>query len=371
MACFFQPREERCVYGSRQALVQNTYQPDPVFGKQGFRIEPEAGENLRAIDAVGTRRQVFIAIVAADEPVDLVGVELHNDIFLDPGTLVIGLLRAQVEGAARAGDLNDQLRSAGKIALQVVPDLPPQLGSDVKLTIRLRLPLLIQLDSRSVGAFDPRRLELVIKQPSSDYAALLSVRTTSAVTTNLPLSLAARSGSSNMMSSMISSTIDRRPRAPVSLALAILAISRRASLVNSTSAPSMSKKRLYCLTRAFLGSVMIWTRASTSRGIRGQITGSRPMNSGIKPNSSRSSEVTLPRSSPSSMCCSAWDWLPKPMVLRPTRRAMMCSSPTKVPPQMNRTLLVSIWMYCCSGCLRPPWGGTLATVPSSIFRSAC
>ena len=29
---------------------------------------------------------------------------------------------------------------------------------------------------------------------------------------------------------------------------------------------------------------------------------------------------------------------------------------------------MSIWMYCCSGCLRPPWGGTLATVPSSIFK---
>ena len=32
---------------------------------------------------------------------------------------------------------------------------------------------------------------------------------------------------------------------------------------------------------------------------------------------------------------------------------------------------MSIWMYCCSGCLRPPWGGMLATVPSSIFSSAC
>src|SRR4029078_6837079 len=28
-------------------------------------------------------------------------------------------------------------------------------------------------------------------------------------------------------------------------------------------------------------------------------------------------------------------------------------------------------MYCCSGCFRPPCGGTLATVPSSIFRRAC
>ena len=98
------------------------------------------------------------------------------------------------------------------------------------------------------------------------------------------------------------------------------------------------------------------------------MTGSRPTNSGIMPNSSRSSVVTLPSSSPSSVCCSAWVWLPKPIVLRPTRRAMMLSRPTNVPPQMNRMFVVSIWMYCCSGCLRPPCGGTLATVPSSIFE---
>ena len=97
--------------------------------------------------------------------------------------------------------------------------------------------------------------------------------------------------------------------------------------MNSTSAPSMSKNRRYCLTSAFRGSVMILTRASTSSGMSGQITGSRPMNSGIMPNSSRSSEVTLPSSSPRSVCCSACDWLPKPMVLRPTRRAMMCLEP--------------------------------------------
>ena len=38
---------------------------------------------------------------------------------------------------------------------------------------------------------------------------------------------------------------------------------------------------------------------------------------------------------------------------------MMSSRPANVPPQMNRMCVVSIWMYCCSGCLRPPWGGML------------
>ncbi len=39
--------------------------------------------------------------------------------------------------------------------------------------------------------------------------------------------------------------------------------------------------------------------------------------------------------------------------------------------QMKRMLRVSIWMYSWCGCLRPLCGGTLATVPSMIFSSAC
>ena len=38
---------------------------------------------------------------------------------------------------------------------------------------------------------------------------------------------------------------------------------------------------------------------------------------------------------------------------------------------MNRMLVVSTWKNSWCGCLRPPWGGTLATVPSRIFSSAC
>ena len=75
--------------------------------------------------------------------------------------------------------------------------------------------------------------------------------------------------------------------------------------MNSRSAPSISKNLRYCLTRALLGSVMIWTRASTSSGISGQMTGRRPTNSGIMPNSRMSSEVTRSSRAPSSPSCSA------------------------------------------------------------------
>ncbi len=55
----------------------------------------------------------------------------------------------------------------------------------------------------------------------------------------------------------------------------------------------------------------------------------------------------------------------------PVRRAITFSSPTKAPPQMNRMLVVSTGVNSWCGCLRPPCGGTLATVPSRIFSSAC
>ena len=61
----------------------------------------------------------------------------------------------------------------------------------------------------------------------------------------------------------------------------------------------------------------------------------------------------------------------KPMELLFSRRSMIFSSPANEPPQMNRMLVVSTCRNSCCGCLRPPCGGTDATVPSMIFSSAC
>src|SRR5436190_1736427 len=55
----------------------------------------------------------------------------------------------------------------------------------------------------------------------------------------------------------------------------------------------------------------------------------------------------------------------------PTRASMILSRPTKAPPQRKRTFDVSTWMNSWCGCFRPPWGGTLATVPSRILSRAC
>ena len=94
------------------------------------------------------------------------------------------------------------------------------------------------------------------------------------------------------------------------------------------------------------------------------------MNSGISPNFRRSSGISFSRILPRS----AFDTPasePNPIDRRPTRSSTIFSSPSNAPPQMNSTFVVSIWMKSWWGCLRPPCGGTLATVPSRIFRSAC
>src|SRR5205823_446484 len=63
--------------------------------------------------------------------------------------------------------------------------------------------------------------------------------------------------------------------------------------------------------------------------------------------------------------------LVKPICRRPVRDSMIFSRPSNAPPQLTRTSVVLTWMYSRCACLRPRWGGTLATVPSRILRSAC
>ena len=62
---------------------------------------------------------------------------------------------------------------------------------------------------------------------------------------------------------------------------------------------------------------------------------------------------------------------PKPTWFLPMRLPMIFSRPANAPPQMNRMFVVSIERNSWCGCLRPPCGGTDATVPSRIFSSAC
>src|SRR5450830_1648607 len=122
--------------------------------------------------------------------------------------------------------------------------------------------------------------------------------TTPRVMTTRPTS--SRLGISNMTCWRTSSMIARRPRAPVPRSSAWSAIAAIASSLNSSSTPSIWNMRWYCLTSALRGSVRMRTRASRSSGETVVMTGTRPMNSGMSPNLSRSSGMTSPNTSTSS-----------------------------------------------------------------------
>jgi hypothetical protein len=97
------------------------------------------------------------------------------------------------------------------------------------------------------------------------------------------LSTSSMDGRSYMGSSSICSRMERSPRAPVFRSIALRATARRASSRISSSHPSISNIFMYCLVRAFLGSVRICTRASSSSSCKVAMTGRRPTNSGINP----------------------------------------------------------------------------------------
>ena len=191
----------------------------------------------------------------------------------------------------------------------------------------------------------------------------------SRVTTHLRTS--SRDGSSNITSSRAASMIDRRPRAPVSRSSARSAMACSDSSLNTSSASSYEKNRRYCLVSALRGSVRMVTRSSRVSWCTPVTTGRRPMNSGMSPNCTRSSGSA----SASRSCGSASAWLrrsaAKPTPFLPIRRSITLSRSAKAPPQMNRMFVVSMVRNSWCGCLRPPCGGTDATVPSRIFSSAC
>ena len=164
---------------------------------------------------------------------------------------------------------------------------------------------------------------------------------------------------------------ERKPRAPDLRFNASLAIATRAPSVNLSLTSSNSNNRSYCLVRAFFGSLRIRTRSSSSSSSKVAMTGSRPTSSGISPKRSRSSGCTRARISPIFFVLLPTTLAPNPIDLVPDRFLITESSPTKAPPQIKRMSVVSILIYSCWGCFLPPFGGTLATVPSIILSRAC
>ena len=178
-------------------------------------------------------------------------------------------------------------------------------------------------------------------------------------------------GTVNIVSIMIFSMIARRPLAPVLRFNVVSAISNRASLSNSSFTPSSSRSFWYCFTIALFGSVRMRINASLSRRSNDTVTGSLPTSSGIKPNFTRSCGSASWRSTSISYSCFDAISALNPIDFLSILVSMILSIPSKAPPQINKMFVVSIWINSWCGCFLPPCGGTDATVPSMIFRSAC
>src|SRR4030066_331986 len=145
----------------------------------------------------------------------------------------------------------------------------------------------------------------------------------------------------------------------------------KAASLNSSFTFSNSNSRWYCRTSAFFGFVRIWTSASSSSSCSVAITGRRPTNSEMRPNRIRSSGCAASRSLPMFFSERETMSAANPIIFFVVRRSTIPSSPMNAPPQRKRMLPVSTLMKSCCGCLRPPFGGALAVVPSRVLGSAC
>ena len=175
-----------------------------------------------------------------------------------------------------------------------------------------------------------------------------------------------------MVSSSAFSRIERNPRAPVFRSIAFFATATNASSRISSSTPSSSNNFPYCLLSAFFGCVRMVTSASSSSSSRMATTGKRPTNSGIRPYLTRSSGSRFLRNRLIESCSVLlFISAPKPIPDFSERSCITFSRPENAPPQINSTLRVSTCRNSCCGCLRPPCGGTDATVPSISFSNAC
>ena len=148
-------------------------------------------------------------------------------------------------------------------------------------------------------------------------------------------------GTSYIRSNITSSSIALNPLAPVFLEMAFFAIAVSASSVNLRLTFSNAKSLSYCFMIAFLGSVNIFTSAFSSRSSSVAMTGSLPINSGIRPYFNRSSGWTNERSSPTLLSFFVFISAPKPMDFWPILFSMLFSSPTKAPPHIKSMFEVS------------------------------
>lgn len=88
-----------------------------VSGQEGFGVEPEAGEELRAEDAFRVGFQRAVGAVVEDAPLHPWEECFHGDVFTDTSALVEGEFGAEVNFAARFSDLDGKFGGTDELAL--------------------------------------------------------------------------------------------------------------------------------------------------------------------------------------------------------------------------------------------------------------
>jgi hypothetical protein len=96
-------------------LTEDVPDTQSVPPEHGCRIEPQAGENLGAQDAILSRSQFLKSALSRNEPHDLVLSQRHHEVFAHAGALVIVPLGVQVDRFPTRGDLDDKFRRADDI----------------------------------------------------------------------------------------------------------------------------------------------------------------------------------------------------------------------------------------------------------------
>lgn len=103
--------------GAVQAPAQHAEDPGHVASKQGFRIEPEAGEGFALEEALRIREEGLVAIVPQDEPVDGPVLDAPDEVFPDTAAAIgLGLL-VQVDAGAGEGDLRRESGAARDVTV--------------------------------------------------------------------------------------------------------------------------------------------------------------------------------------------------------------------------------------------------------------
>ena len=165
--------------------------------------------------------------------------------------------------------------------------------------------------------------------------------------------------------------IARSALAPVSFSRALAAISPRASSSNTRFTSSIARSFWYCLTMAFLGFLRISTSISFVSPWRVKITGRRPRNSGIIPNSRRSSTATLSR------IFLSLSYLSLRSALKPMEACLfslfftMPSRSGKAPAQIKRIFLVLTVVRGTMAFLELAPTGTSTSAPSRSLSIPC